>query len=223
MTPLSKNYKTKTLENKFIELGKTIQALLIFSIITFGLPGNSSALTTVDGSNLIYDSMTDLYWYTSLTDFTNKSYNEIVDTILPNMSISGYGDFRLATSVEVEGLFIDGGWPTNDSIDPIFINSFTPTYISYDAWYWYGITSSLTYGTGSPLREVDMADWSFSQNKFGVLFANIGIKDDDKSDLTGAWVVCSKQEAAPVPESSTFILLGAGLGIAGFLRMKFKK
>jgi len=198
---------------------KHFRSFIFISIITLVLPGYSLALSIVAGTPLVYDSATDLYWYSRLTDFKGKTVDEIESFILPNISIPGYNNFHLASENDVLSLIVKYSYPF--TVNPIFLQAFTPTSGTnrYD-----GINSdklnigSAPFNLPYPSHLVTWVIYNESIN--AIEFWTWEDYCPDNVPVMGAWVVGSKAESSPVPEPSTFLLLTVGILCGCILRMR---
>ena len=197
--------------------GKSLLVLIACGFVFNCLPGAASAtLLNVSGVPLAHDSLTDLYWYTDLTQFRGGNYQQQQSAIAA-IQIEGFTGFHLATIADTQSLLASLLTTSDTSV-------FTPTDMQYDNIFWTGRTDEIVisdpeYGT---YRRV----YYFYAPTFGtaeLMHQAFSVEDGSMSlsmpDLTvSAWVVGSKEQL-PIPEPGTLFLLTVGISGLGIARL----
>lgn len=221
---------------------KKLFVVLSVSVFLFLSQSIASATLMNVGNNLVYDDTLNKVWYSDLTAFygTYDQTMAMTGTLDKTITINGQ-----AMNLNWRGASIDEA-KTIDFLDSSTRSLFTPistgtqTFgpgnlvssnlfgIPFD-WYRYSARAGIgTYGEPDPLYGIMIwlrrAIWvSVDDPSIAYLNASDSMLREmlvSPNDLNYQWILA---DVAPVPEPSTLLLLGAGLGGFALYKRKTKK
>lgn len=201
---------------------------LIMLFVCGSTTSSMAALTvqTVGSQTVVYDDVTQYYWYQDLTAFVNQTYSEQLDTIA-GLSQGGI-NWEMATRDEAYDLL-------NRYQGAEIGDSFTLTYQTISdldggedgLWeYHEGRTSTITVDEMSTQRAVVKQTASYhlplTSRESCLHSASISVDeilDSRREETLGAWVVC-KDDLSNIPEPASLMLLVSGLTSLFAIRKK---
>ncbi|MCP4044219.1 MAG: PEP-CTERM sorting domain-containing protein [Gammaproteobacteria bacterium] len=193
---------------------------IVVVISMFGATISVNAALLDHGGGVIFDNVSNQYWYQNLTDFTNLSLADQQDDI-DDLNIGGvftddlWGDWRMAVQTDMENLW-------DNSADSI-ANVFTPTgpdaFVPSASELWKGRFDE-TWAGNPVYVGLAMVFENDSGGRYKFDLPSSGSHPAGTSS-TSAWIVA---DAAPVPVPAAMLLFGTGLvGLAGVTIRRRKK
>ncbi len=205
--------------------------LLLILLSVFGVVATAQATLLEVGDGVVYDEVSDLYWYQDLTAFASRTYDEqILD--IPDLTVAdsnpddvySWGSWRMAEREEILGL--------NDYLPHIIGGVFVPTYTE--------TASGVEPVEDWDARYVDpgsVGDPDINQVGAFRVYHRLPYHNNPESWSSyidqaypgysgiymGAWVVSTPVSSTPaVPEPTTLMLLCTGLVGLAFFRSRKK-
>lgn len=202
----------------------TLLLNLIHAQANAALTSRDLVLGSGDGL-LTYDDQTNFEWL-DVTQTLNMSFNQVVSELNPSGVFAG---FNLASDANLQALFTSGGWSGASNVnyfnDPDRFNEATAivsllgrTTVNYSVNSTYGMLSDVQsskqyYGF---IYSYTDATIPYQSSSWHNVFAQ---PRDVPSDYIGTFLY----RVAVVPESETYAMLLAGLGLLGFTMRRREK
>lgn len=199
--------------------------LLLILLSVFGVVATAQATLLEVGDGVVYDEVSDLYWYQDLTAFASRTYDEQI-LYIPDFTVAdsnpddvySWGSWRMAEFEEIIGL--KNGYSPY-IISGVFVPTYTETTSTGSAIVedWFGRYVS-PGSVGDPDINQNGAFRVALYSDGGWISDIIGASPGTSSIYTGAWVVSS---TPAVPEPTTLMLLCTGLVGLAFFRSRKKR
>ncbi|MCK5783411.1 MAG: PEP-CTERM sorting domain-containing protein [Desulfobacterales bacterium] len=196
--------------------------LLLILLSVFGVVATAQATLLEVGDGVVYDEVSDLYWYQDLTAFASRTYDEqILD--IPDLTVAdsnpndvySWGSWRMAENDEIIGL--NGYLP--QIIGGVFVKTYTDTTTGMEDW----CARYVHIGSvgDPPVNTNNVGAYRVYHYPDGGWVTDIvEASPQSASAYMGAWVVSS---TPAVPEPTTLMLLCTGLVGLAFFRARKKR